>query len=88
VFNIKPADGETQSLWVRGNLVKVLRTAAREAKVAALEGCIVKVQRIADGTPTQKGYAAPKLYRAKVTPGSLPTTSFVNGGGIDEDDPF
>jgi len=88
VFNIQPADGETQSLWVRGNLVKVLRTAAREAKVANLEGCIVKVQRIEDGTPTQKGYTAPKLYRAKVTPGTLPATSFVSGGVDDSEDPF
>jgi hypothetical protein len=90
VFNVKPADGETQSLWVRGNLVKVLRTAAREAKVANLEGSVIKVQRIEDGVPSTKGYNPPKLYRAKVTPGVLPKPdTFVNAGVADDtDDPF
>jgi hypothetical protein len=34
VFNLENSDGETVSLWVRGNLVKTIRVAAREAKVA------------------------------------------------------
>ncbi len=87
VFNMTPADdGETVSLWVRGNLVKVIRTAAREAKVADLVGSALKVQRIEDGQPTKKGYNPPKLYRAKVTPGTpKATSSFVQA---DEEDPF
>jgi hypothetical protein len=90
VFNVKPADGELQSLWVRGNLVKVLRVAAREAKVANLEGSVIKVQRIEDGQPTKPGFNPPKLYRAKVTPGVLPKPdTFVNAGVADDtDDPF
>jgi hypothetical protein len=86
VFNVKPADGELQSLWVRGNLVKVLRVAAREAKVANLEGSVIKVQRIEDGQPTKPGFNPPKLFRAKVTPGVLPQTSTFT---VDtEEDPF
>lgn len=86
VFNIKPdGDDDIQSLWVRGNLVKVIRTAAREAKVAALEGCTLKVQRLEDGQPTQRGFNPPKLYRAKVTPGRLPETAFM---ADDEEPPF
>jgi hypothetical protein len=86
VFNMEDSAGDTRSLWVRGNLVKVLRTAARDAKVADLTGAVIKVQRIEDGIPTQKGYHPPKLYRAKVTPGAPKASSFV--GGTDEEDPF
>jgi len=88
VFNMQPADGgEVQSLWVRGNLVKEIRTAARAAKVAVLEGATIKVQRQPDGQPTQRGYNPPKLYRAKVTPGTLPETSFMADQDSAED-PF
>jgi hypothetical protein len=86
VFNVKPADGELQSLWVRGNLVKVLRTAAREAKVSNLEGSVIKVQRVEDGIPTKAGFNPPKLYRAKVTPGVLPQASSFTAD--DAEDPF
>lgn len=89
VFNVKrTGNDDMESLWVRGNLVKVLRTAAREAKVANLEGAVIKVQRIEDGTPTQKGFNPPKLYRAKVTPGTLPTPNSFVGAADVEDDPF
>jgi len=87
VFNMTPTGSEeTVSLWVRSNLVKVVREAAREAKVADLVGCALKVQRIEDGKPTQKGYNPPKLYQAKVTPGApKATSSFVQAV---EEDPF
>ena len=87
VFNLENSDGETVSLWVRGNLVKTIRVAAREAKVADLVGAGLKVQRIEDGEPTKKGYNPPKLYRAKITPGKpkAAVNSFVQA---DEEDPF
>lgn len=68
VLNVEDESGENRSLWVRGNMVKAIREAAREAKVKDLVGHSLKVQHNAVGTPSQKGFRAPKLFRAKVSP--------------------
>jgi hypothetical protein len=69
VFDLDTTDG-AQALWVRGQMVSAIREAAREAKVSNLVGCTLDVQHHALGEAKQKGYNAPKLYRARITPAS------------------
>lgn len=57
------------TLWVRGNMVKVLREAAAKAgakRQADLIGSTVMVKHHALGEP-QKGFQPAKLYQAKIT---------------------
>lgn len=86
VLAAQPKDGgENVSIWVRGNMVKAIRTASREAKVTALEGCTLKLRFSGLGEPTQKGYSAPKLFQARLTPGELPKASTAL---LDDEAPF
>lgn len=66
VFNMD-IDGEEQSLWVRGQMVTAIREAAAAAKVSTLVGAKLTVKFTGLGEVKQKGYNAPKLYKAKVT---------------------
>lgn len=62
-------DGQA-TLWVRGNMVKVLREAAAKAgakKQADLIGATVMVKHHALGEPKIKGNAPAKLFQAKIT---------------------
>jgi hypothetical protein len=82
-------DGEDASIWVRGNMVKAIREAAREVKVKDLVGHEIKIQFYKLGDPTTPGFAPPKLFRVKVgaelvrqpTPAAAETWD-------DSDDPF
>lgn len=65
VFNLD-IDGEEQSLWVRGQMVTAIREAATAAKVSTLVGHRLTVKFTGLGEIKQKGYNAPKLYKAKV----------------------
>jgi hypothetical protein len=65
VFNMD-INGEEQSLWVRGQMVTAIREAAAAAGVKNLVGCKLTVKHTALGEIKQKGYNAPKLYKAKV----------------------
>jgi hypothetical protein len=67
VFTLDVA-GEEQSLWVRGQMVTAIREAASAANVSSLVGCKITVKHTALGEIKQKGYNAPKLYKAKVEP--------------------
>ncbi len=58
--------GEEQTLWVRGQMVTAIREAASAAKVNSLIGCKLTVKHTGLGEVKQKGYNAPKLYKAKV----------------------
>lgn len=69
VFTLDVA-GEDQSLWVRGQMVTAIREAAATANVKNLIGCKLTVKHTALGEVKQKGYNAPKLYKAKVEPQS------------------
>lgn len=60
------SDGEDASLWVRGNLVTVIREAVVKAGLKTVVDTEITVKRLADGTPPSKGMNAPKLYAAKV----------------------
>jgi hypothetical protein len=70
VFDLATSNGEV-SLWVRGNMVSAIRTAASTAKVDTLIGSTLTVKFDALGEPKQKGYNAPKLYKAKVEPAAV-----------------
>jgi hypothetical protein len=57
------------TLWVRGNMVKVLRDAAAKAGAkssADIIGAQVSVKHHAVGEPTTKGYQGAKLFQAAV----------------------
>ena len=69
VFDLETTDG-AQALWVRGQMVSAIKEAAREAKVTNLIGATLDLQHHALGEIKQKGYNAPKLYRARITPNS------------------
>jgi len=66
------------NIWVRGNMVKVIREAAQEAGVTAMVGTTIKVRYDSDGEQTKKGYSKPKLFKAKVEP------AVTNAGSPDE----
>lgn len=69
VFDLDTSNGK-QALWVRGQMVSAIKEAAREAKVTNLIGATIDLQHHALGEIKQKGFNAPKLYRAKITPAS------------------
>lgn len=58
--------GEEMSLWVRGQMVTAIREAAAAANIKNLIGCRLTVKHTGLGEVKQKGYNAPKLYKAKV----------------------
>ena len=59
------------SLWVRGNLVKVLKEAMSQAGLKPSDRPKITVKHHELGE-ARKGYAAPKLYKAKVEPAPVP----------------
>lgn len=68
MWDLDTADGPA-TLWVRGNLVKVLREAAKKAGAtsqAELIGATVTVKHHALGEATTKGFSPAKLYQAKI----------------------
>ena len=66
-------DNELKALWVRGNMVTAIRDAAKAGNITNLVGAKLVLEHHALGEPKQKGYNAPKLYRAKIT-AAQPTT--------------
>ena len=63
------AEGGQATLWVRGNMVKVLREAAAKAGAkcnADLIGAQVSVKHHAVGEPKTKGFQGAKLYQAAI----------------------
>ena len=76
VFNLDTnLDGTADTaIWVRGNLVKVLREALKDAGLTPAQRPIITVKHHELGE-ARKGYAAPKLYKAKAEPAPEQTTS-------------
>lgn len=72
VFELETDEG-TQSLWVRGQMIKAVREAAKAANVTEMTGCTVAVQFHALGESRTKGFQAPKLYKAQVKPATPPS---------------
>jgi hypothetical protein len=65
VFELETDDG-VQNLWVRGQMIKAVREAAKAAGVNEMIGCTVAVQFHGLGEAKNKGFAPPKLYKASV----------------------
>ena len=57
------------SVWVRGNMVTAVREALRAAGLKPSDRPILTIKFHELGEPTRKGYAAPKLFKAKAEPG-------------------
>lgn len=61
--------GETnRRLFARGGMLKAIREAVAEAGTQLEIGGELTVRYTGDGEPTQRGFNAPKLYKAKYTP--------------------
>jgi len=52
-------------VWVRGNLVKVLKQALQEANLRPQDNPQITIKFDKLGEPTRKGYHPPKLFKAK-----------------------
>jgi hypothetical protein len=71
VFDLDTEDG-TVALWVRGNMVKVIKEAAYAVGVKEMVGSTVAVQFTGLGE-AKKGMNAPKLFKAQVKPAPVST---------------
>jgi hypothetical protein len=81
LFEIEQADGEMGTLWVRGNMVKVIREAVAAAGAGSPIGWHLKVRhdRLGEAGVSKSGkpLKPPKLYQARITP----APARVGGGG-------
>lgn len=62
------------SVWVRGNMVKVLKEAMAEAGLKPSDKPKITIKHHELGE-ARKGYSAPKLYKAKVEPAPTPAAA-------------
>lgn len=69
VFTINTGT-EIGNIWARGNMVKTIREAATAAGVNSMVGTTLAVKFTGLGEQKTKGYNAPKLFMAKVEPGT------------------
>lgn len=74
LFQMETPEG-VRSLWVKGQMEKAVKEAGRNALVKTLIGCHLVVEYIGLGESKTKGFAAPKLYAAKITPAPLSTVT-------------
>lgn len=74
LFQLETDEG-VKSLWVKGQMEKAIKEAGRTALVKTLIGCKLVVQFTGLGESKTKGFAAPKLYAAKITPAQLSTVT-------------
>jgi hypothetical protein len=56
------------AVWVRGNMVTAVREALRSANLKPSDRPILTIKHTELGEPTKKGYAPPKLFKAKAEP--------------------
>lgn len=79
------SDGETKSLWVRGNLVKAVREAVAAAGLATVIDAKLTIKFDDLGTPPKRGLNAPKLFKVKAEAAAPPPADdpFAN-----DEDPF
>ena len=69
VFTLNTADG-IGNLWARGAMVKSIREAAQAIGASTMIGTKLTVKYTGDGEKKSKAFNAPKLYKAKVEPGT------------------
>lgn len=67
LFELEQPDGEMGTIWVRGNAIKVIREAVKQAGATSPVGWHLKLQHHALGDASN-GLDPAKLFRAKVTP--------------------
>ena len=74
------------SMWVKGNLYKVLLDALKEAGINTI-GAVIQVEHHEVGIPKQKGYNGAKLFtaKAKAGPPLKPKADAFTGG---DEEPF
>jgi hypothetical protein len=62
-------DGKPEwAVWVRGNMVSAVREAMKAANLKPSDRPIITIKHTELGEPTRKGYAPPKLFKAKAEP--------------------
>lgn len=64
--------GDT-TVWVRGNMVTAIREALANAGLKPSDHPKLTIKHHAVGEPKNKGYAPPKLFKAKVEPMPKPS---------------
>lgn len=62
-----PTTGDVRTLWVRGNLVKAIKQAVKEAGLASPQGALLKVRFDALGEK-KAGFSQAKLFKVKAEP--------------------
>lgn len=65
-----PDDDGVRAVYIRGNMLTAVRQAVRAAGAQLEQGGTLSVTYTGDGTPSKRGYNAPKLYSATYTAGS------------------
>ena len=73
-----PDDDGKRALYVRGNMLKALRTALRTAGTQLTEGGTLTVTYTGDGERTKAGFNPPKLYKVTYTPAVVSGMAAVN----------
>jgi hypothetical protein len=69
------SDGVERSLWVRGNMVTAIRDAVTAAGLDSVVNTKLTVKFDSLGTPSQKGFNPPKLFKAKVEKVAAPAVA-------------
>ena len=77
-------DGEERTLWVRGNMVTAIREAVTAAHLPSVVDTNLTLKFTEFGTPTQKGFSPPKLFKAKVEKAAPQAAT----PGFDDEEPF
>ncbi len=68
------SDGETKSLWVRGNMVTAIREALATANLGTVVNTKLTVKFDSIAEPSQRGFAGAHLFKAKAEPVAPPAT--------------
>jgi hypothetical protein len=73
-----PDDNGRRALYIRGNMLKALRTALRLADAQLAEGGILTVTYTGDGERTKTGFNPPKEYKVTYAPPADPGVTAAN----------
>lgn len=73
--SIEDDDGQRR-VFAKGNMVAAIRDAVKDAGKKQLDiGDELAVKYVGDGEAKTRGFSPPKLFKAKVTPGTPPKTA-------------
>jgi hypothetical protein len=84
-----PDDDGVRCIYIRGQMLKSIRTAVRAAGARGLElGGILSVTYVRDGISKQRGFNPPKEYAATyIPPAAVAANDFLAAGRADEGSP-